>query len=149
MTEHENTDFEISSSHNLFNFLKKSYNEAVYLLTYSRDYFAAKGREDKLKLSREDSIAYTLAMSTITTQLSSVLSWLLMCRAVQEGEVKIEDLNNEDFKMPEFDLGLDDNSCFSGLNDTIKEMLTRSSSLYNRIKRMENQIHSKFSNETV
>lgn len=138
---------DLKNSDNLFNFLSKSYNEAVYLITFSRNYFTERGKADKLNLSREDSLVYTLAMSTITTQLSSVLSWLLVCRAVQEGEVKLNDLKSEDFRMPEFDLNIDDDSCFSSLNGTVREMLKRSSSLYNRIKRMENSIQEKFLKE--
>lgn len=131
----------LNNSDNLFNFLKKSYDEAINLTAFSRDYFNARGRLDKMKLSKEESIIYTLAMSTITTQLTSVLGWLLMCRAVQEGEVKMEDLRNEDFRMPEFELGVDDpSSCFANLQPPVSEILKKSSSLYNRVKRMEQSI---------
>ena len=119
------------------------------LLIFSRDYFEQNGKTDKILLSKDDSIAYTLAMSTITTQLTSVTGWLLMCRAVQEGEVAIDDLADEDFRMPEFNLNVDaSDSCFANLNKTVKDLLRRSCSLYNRIKRMENSISSKLAQNT-
>ncbi len=125
---------------NIFNFLKKSYDETMKLMAFSRDYFSTRGHIEKSKLSTEDSLAYTLAMSTITTQLTSVMSWLLMCRAVQEGEITTEELKDDEFRMAEYDLNFEEGSCFANLDNTIKELFKRSSSLYNRVKRMENSI---------
>lgn len=131
----------ITSANNIFRFTKNSYNEALSLLIFSRDYFNQKGRIDKLNLSGEDSIIYTIAMSTITTQLTSSISWLLMCKAVEKGEISIDELKSDDFCMPEYESHLDlDNSCFSVLNETVLDLLTKSSNMYNRIKRMENSV---------
>jgi hypothetical protein len=131
----------IQRSQNIFKFLQKSYNESLGLLNFAHEYFSVRGKEDKLKMSKEDSLIYTLAMSTITTQLTSVFSWLLLCKAVESGEIKLEDLKSEDFRMAEFNLDLNDkSSCFAILNEPVSILLKQSSSLYNRVKRMENSI---------
>jgi hypothetical protein len=130
-----------NNGNNIFKFLEKSYKESLYLLNFARDYFSPHGAINQLQLSREDSLIYTLAMSTITSQLTSVFSWLLLCRAVQNGEVKIEDLKNDNFRMPDFDLIFkDENSRFLILNETVKTLLNRSCALYTRIKRIETSI---------
>jgi hypothetical protein len=140
----------INNSKNIFKFLEKSYKENVYLLNIARDYFSPNGGINKLNLTREESLIYTLAMSTITSQLTSSFSWLLICRAIQNGEVKIEDLQNENFRMPEFDLIFkDEYERFAILNDTVKALLNRSSELYKRVKRVENSIQLYLSKETV
>lgn len=128
-------------SQNIFKFLQKSYNESLGLLNFAHEYFSKRGKEDKLKMSKEDSLVYTLAMSTITTQLTSVFSWLLLCKAVESGEIKFEDLKSDDFRMAEFNLDLNDqSSCFAVLNEPVSILLKQTCSLYNRIKRMENSI---------
>lgn len=140
MAKKKTTDI-ASSSDNIFKFLRKNYDETMALLVLSRNYFQARGQIDRLQLSREETLIYTLAMSTITTQLTSVLSWLLSCRAVQAGEIQLKELATDTFRMPEFHLSYDEtDSCFHVLNKPVREMLTRSSQLYNRIKRLENTI---------
>ncbi len=139
----------LGGGQNIFKFLEKSYDETVTLLTMSRDYFEQRGRIDKMHLNGEESIIYTLAMSTITTQLTSAMGWLMMCRALQNGEIKIDDLKSDDFRMPDFQLTYEEgDSCFDGLNQPVKEMLKRSSAIYNRIKRMETSIYEKLSEES-
>jgi len=129
----------------VFRFLKTSYDEALLLLVLSRDYFAIQGRKDKQKLSKDQQLIYTLASSTITTQLTSVMSWLLLCRAMQEGELTLEQLQEEKFAMPEINPGVtESDSCFSTLSAPVKELLAKSSNLYNRMKRMESSVREHF-----
>lgn len=139
-----------SDTNNVFMFTRKSYNEALSLLIFSRDYFNKKGKIDKMNLSMEDSLVYTIAMSTITTQLTSVLGWLLTCRAVENGEVSMSELKSDDFRMPEYESHTDiDNSYFASLNGTVKELLIKSSNMYNRIKRLENSVSKYLESQQV
>ena len=125
----------------IFRFLQKSYDEAFELLVSSRDYFSDRGKTDKMLLSKEDQLVYTLAVSTITTQLTSVMSWLLLCKAVEQGEISRKQLRSGSFEMPEFNLGINEkDSCFSILNKKTREFLSKSCNLYNRMKRMESSI---------
>ena len=81
-------------------------------------------------------------MSKITTQLTSVLSWLLMCKAIESGEIRIQELDKEDFCMPEHECNIEiDNSSFFSLNGTIKDLLNKSNNMYQRIKRLEKSVH--------
>lgn len=126
-----------ANTRNVFKFLEKTYDETFSLLVFARDYFTAKSALDKSKLSPHDSCVYSLAMSVITTQLTSCLAWLLLCRAVQNGEVGVDVLKNEQYKMPEFDVEINEtNSGFSSLNPIVREMLSRSSRIYKRVKRI-------------
>lgn len=140
MTRKKSTDAE-SAKNTVFRFLQKSYDEAFSLLVFTRDYFAVHGRTDKLLLPREEQLVYTLTLSTITTQLTSVMSWLLLCKAVEAGEISAQEMDCESFKMPVFtpEVSYDD-SCFAVLNQTSKDLLYKSYSLYNRIKRMEESV---------
>ncbi len=126
---------------NVFRFLQKSYDEAFELLIYAHDYLSREGRNDKILLSKEEQLTYTLAASTITTQLTSVMSWLLTCKAVEAGEITSEQIENTDFNMPEFNLGIyETDSCFATLSTRMKDLFSKSSSLYNRVKRLETSI---------
>ena len=58
----------------VFKFTQRSYNEALSLLVYSRDYFSTKGRLDKLKLSSEDSIYTQLQCQRLQHNLLAFLA---------------------------------------------------------------------------
>jgi|GEM_PF-4302251 len=126
---------------NIFRFLHKSYDESVALLVQARDYFATQVQAEKSNFSLEQKLAYTFALSTITTQLTSVMGWLMFCKAIERGEVAQDQIKDEDLTMPEFNCAMDeDHSLFGMLNSTTVEIIEKTASLYNRVKRMESPI---------
>jgi regulator of CtrA degradation len=135
------TPGDLTYNRTIFRFLQKSYDEAFSLLVFSRDYFAVHGKTDKLLLPKDQQLIYTLTLSTITTQLTSVMSWLLLCKAVENGEISSQQMHEDDFSMPVFAPSLDCNdSCFAILTQTAQELLQKSHGLYTRVKRMEEPV---------
>ena len=124
---------------NLFTFLKSNYDETLSLLIQSRDYFQQQGMVDRSTLDPKDSLAYMMVMSTITSQLTGVFSWLLVCKALQDGEITLEDAVREEFRLLEIDTILDENDpVYSMLNEQVAHLLRESTRLYLRIQRIEN-----------
>jgi hypothetical protein len=128
-------------NNNIFRFLRKNYDEALSLLVYARDHFSSNGAREKMLLSPQDQLIYTLAVSTVTTQLTSIMSWLMFCRAIENGEISPTKIDNKLFSIPEYSLGVQDSdSCFKILSKSTREILTKSFNIYQRIKRMEDSV---------
>lgn len=131
----------VSGNKDIFRFLRKSYDETFALLIYARDYFGTMGKNDKARLSKKDQMIYTLAVSTITSQLTSVMSWLLFCRAIENGEVSADKIDDELFSIEELNFSVNStDECFAILNKPSREILVKSHNLYDRIKRMEDSV---------
>lgn len=131
-----------NNSEYFFKFLEKTYNETFSLLSFARDYFNSCGRVEKAHLYGQQNIAYTLAMSSITVRLTSSLGWLIACKAVQAGEITLQDMQKEEFRMQEFDIKINPGDpVFSHLSKPMRDMLEQSEMLYQRVSRMERAIH--------
>lgn len=129
---------------NNFIFLEKTYKETVNMLQISRDYFVANGQRERNALGIQQSVLYTLAMSAITTQLTSTMGWLLACKAVQEGDISIEDLSKEKFRLQQCSLTIDcSDPVYAHLSSPILNMLQKSESLYKRVMRLEQSINDR------
>ena len=138
----------VTSKTTLFRFMQRSYDEAFSLLVFARDFFTMHSKTDKPLLPRDQQLIYTLALSTITTQLTSVMAWLLLCKAIENGEVSAKDIDCEDFAVPVFAPDITHNdSCFSVLNATAKEIMEKSHSIYTRVKRMEESVREQLLEE--
>ena len=66
---------------------KALFNEGMGLVEESAAYLDGKGREDSKGLSRPLALAYATESMRLTTRLMQLASWLLLQRAVNEGEM--------------------------------------------------------------
>ena len=141
---------EMTINKEIFKFLDKSYREALSLTRTSRDYYNSKGRIDKMKLSFDQSLAYTMAMSTITAKLTSSLGWLLVCKALENGEVSFHEINPDVYKLQQFDtLASYDDPRYTTLPENVQDMLKKSHFLYERMQRMEKSIIGSLESSTA
>ncbi|MBV1704438.1 MAG: DUF1465 family protein [Hyphomicrobiales bacterium] len=66
---------------------KALFNEGMGLVEESAAYLDGKGREDSKGLGRPQALAYATESMRLTTRLMQLASWLLLQRAVNEGEM--------------------------------------------------------------
>lgn len=128
-----------------FTFLQKSYDETVELLAAVTEYFKRYGKRDRFGLTQHERIVYTVAMSTITVQLTSVLSWLLAQKAVEKGEITAVEARSERYRLQHIEgyTREEEDTVFEILNNPIPQMLKRSAALYGRIKRLEQSMDAR------
>ncbi|MDB5651222.1 MAG: hypothetical protein JWL62_2742 [Hyphomicrobiales bacterium] len=66
---------------------KVLFREGMLLVEESAAYLDGEGRKDARQLSRGDALAYASESMRLTTRLMQLASWLLLQRAVNEGEM--------------------------------------------------------------
>jgi regulator of CtrA degradation len=66
---------------------KALFREGMSLVEDSANYLDGAGRTDAKRLARSDALAYASESMRLTTRLMQLASWLLLQRAVNEGEM--------------------------------------------------------------
>ncbi len=120
---------------------QRTYSEGMRLVEETSAYLDGPGREAARLLPREASLAYAGESMRLTTRLMQVASWLLVRKAVHEGEMTAEEANSEKYalatkqiaRQPRFE-GVD------GLPAELKGLIERSERLYARVERLDNQL---------
>ena len=105
-------------------------------------YLDGQGRTDAKALDRTAGLAYATESMRLTTRLMQLASWLLLHRAVKEGEMSLSQANREKtkVKLTAADPGADD--VIEKLPAALKELIARSMTLQAEIRRLDNTIHA-------
>lgn len=121
-----------------FVFLQKNYDETLSLLQQCGNYLEYRGKYERIAMDVEERVLYTIATSHITVQLTSVLSWLMAWKAVEAGEINQNDLTLEKYRLQNIHpLTEEQMDMFKKLAQPIPDLVTASSMLYMRMKRLE------------
>ncbi|WP_375452217.1 DUF1465 family protein [uncultured Devosia sp.] len=75
------------------------YREGMTLIEEVASYLDSDGRADSRLLPRESSFLYATESMRLTTRLMQLASWLLLQRAVNEGEITAENARSEKEKV--------------------------------------------------
>ncbi len=78
---------------------QRTYGEGMRLVEETSAYLDGAGREAAKALPREASLAYAGESMRLTTRLMQVASWLLVRKAVHEGEMTAEEANSEKYRL--------------------------------------------------
>jgi regulator of CtrA degradation len=78
---------------------KSMFHEGMNLVEEAAAYLDGAGREQARALARNDSLAYAAESMRLTTRLMQIASWLLLQRAVNEGELTLDQAANEKRKV--------------------------------------------------
>jgi regulator of CtrA degradation len=76
-------------------FVERAYQDTYDLLVAVRDYISGSMREEAEALQKDDNLQLTYALSQITRQLTDVMAWLMLQKAVGAGELSPEDADVE------------------------------------------------------
>jgi regulator of CtrA degradation len=74
---------------------KALFQEGMELVEETAAYLDGQGREDSRSMARQASIAYASESMRLTTRLMQIASWLLLQRAVAEGEMTFDQAQSE------------------------------------------------------
>jgi len=78
---------------------RELFREGMGLVEEAAAYLDGAGREEARGLSRAGSLAYAAESMRLTTRLMQMASWLLLQRAVEEGEITAEQAGREKAKV--------------------------------------------------
>jgi regulator of CtrA degradation len=118
------------------------FKEGMALVEETASYLDGPGRQDSKRLERSAALAYATESMRLTTRLMQLASWLLLHRAVKEGEMSLAQANKEKTKVK---LSLDnraDADTLGLLPEQLTDLIERSLMLLDRVRRLDATIHS-------
>src|ERR1035438_6977065 len=75
------------------------FRDGMALVEETASYLDGSGRTDSKKLERSAALVYATESMRLTTRLMQLASWLLLHRAVKEGEMTLTQANREKTKV--------------------------------------------------
>ncbi len=104
-------------------------------------YLDGEGREAAKELSRAGALTYAGCSMRLTTRLMQIASWLLVLRAMREGEMSFAEAANEKYRLGESETRHPDEQSLSGAENELPgrllELVEETDNLYGRIARID------------
>ncbi len=125
----------------------KTFREGMDLVEETAAYLDGPGRQDSKKLDRTDALTYASQSMRLTTRLMQVASWLLVQRALKEGEMELFEARADKYRLvpeekPEGTLSFSDLAKDAyALPARLLDLLARSEQLYERIMRLDRSLY--------
>ena len=118
------------------------FREGMDLVEETAAYLDGDGRTEAKALERAVSLTYATESMRLTTRLMQLASWLLLHRAVKEGEMTLTQANREKtkVKLSAADPGPDD--MLTKLPQQLQDLIERSMNLQSRVRRLDTSIHA-------
>lgn len=124
------------------------FREGMALVEETAAYLDGDGRFESRKLGRPESIAYATESMRLTTRLMQVASWLLVQRAVNEGEMSAEQAKDEKRKVKLTPIATTlSPDVFSRLPERLRELVERTHRLQERVQMLDSQLDGRPSAE--
>ncbi|SNY90953.1 regulator of CtrA degradation [Cohaesibacter sp. ES.047] len=127
---------------------KTLFRDGMALVEEAADYLDGDGRMEAKSLPRVASLAYATESMRLTTRLMQMASWLLLQRAVNEGEMSLEQAGQEKNKVRLHGLSTaKDGPGWDELPLRLRELIDQSLHLQKRIRHLDDVIYSRKSQE--
>ncbi|MGA7673901.1 MAG: DUF1465 family protein [Rhizomicrobium sp.] len=117
---------------------QRTFDEGMSLVEETARYLDGPGREEQRILPRKAAMLYAGESMRVTTRLMQAASWLLVQRAVHDGDMDVADASSDRYRLGSKEI------CFGGsaegvelLPSTLQNLLSRSENLYRRIARLD------------
>ena len=117
----------------------KTFKQGMALVEETANYLDGDGRDASKGLSRDASLAYAGASMRLTTRLMQIASWLLVLRAVREGDMSLEEASEGKYRLSS-DEGEPSEPLNGELPQRLFTLIDASSSLYERIVRLDDEL---------
>jgi regulator of CtrA degradation len=121
---------------------KSLFREGMTLVEETAAYLDGDGRKDSKRLTRLGGLTYATESMRLTSRLMQLASWLLLQRAVSEGEMMLEQarLERAKVRLRGFDSGMTGPG-WNDLPQRLRELIARSMRLQGRIRTIDEAIY--------
>ena len=117
------------------------FREGMGLVEATASYLDGEGRAESAALPREVSLTYATESMRLTTRLMQIASWLLVQRAVAEGEMSAEQARSEHNKVRIAEPMLQPSSAEAArLPQRLRDLVAHSIRLQERIRNLDQQM---------
>ena len=118
------------------------FREGMDLVEETAAYLDGAGRAEAKALDRAASLTYATESMRLTTRLMQLASWLLLHRAVKEGEMTLTQANREKTKVKLSAADPGPSDTIEKLPQQLQDLIARSMSLQARVRRLDMSIHA-------
>ena len=77
----------------------RTFREGMALVEETANYLDGEGREASKSLTRSGALSYAGASMRLTTQLMQIASWLLVLRALREGDMALGEASDDKYRL--------------------------------------------------
>lgn len=119
------------------------FREGMTLVEAAAAYLDGPGRDEAKKLSRSAALAYATESMRLTTRLMQIASWLLLQRAVNEGELTADQARAEKTKVKLSSYDPPHEQTLSALPFRLRALIDQSRYLHDRVTRLDALLYEK------
>jgi regulator of CtrA degradation len=117
---------------------KAMFREGMALVEETATYLDGEGRRESVRLSRSASLTYATESMRLTTRLMQLASWLLLQRAVNEGDLTADQANHERSKVKLGGMSTaTEGPSWDDLPERLRHLIARSMRLQERVVRLD------------
>ncbi|MGE0749137.1 MAG: DUF1465 family protein [Variibacter sp.] len=118
------------------------FREGMALVEETASYLDGEGRAEAKALQRNAALAYATESMRLTTRLMQLASWLLLHRAVNEGEMSLAQAKKEKAKVRVWSDEGRDAEAIAMLPEKLRDLIERSMEIQARVRRLDSTIHA-------
>ena len=118
------------------------FRDGMALVEETASYLDGAGRTESKKLERSAALVYATESMRLTTRLMQLASWLLLHRAVKEGEMTLAQAHKEKSKVRLAACEPGDAKSITLLPSKLQELITRSIKLQTEVRRLDATMHA-------
>jgi len=118
------------------------FRDGMALVEETASYLDGAGRHESKKLERSAAMVYATESMRLTTRLMQLASWLLLHRAVKEGEMTMAQANREKSKVRLAACDPGDAQSIALLPSKLQELIARSVKLQAEVRRLDATMHA-------
>src|SRR5512136_2754922 len=118
------------------------FRDGMALVEETAAYLDGPGRQESKKLTRNGALAYATESMRLTTRLMQLASWLLLHRAVKEGEMTLIQANREKTKVKLSAAEPGPDEMIEKLPQQLQDLIARSMALQSKVRRLDSTIHA-------
>src|SRR5271169_1134250 len=118
------------------------FRDGMALVEETASYLDGTGRSESKKLERSAALVYATESMRLTTRLMQLASWLLLHRAVKEGEMTLAQASREKTKVRLASCEPGDSKSLTLLPEKLQELISRSTKLQGEVRRLDTTMHA-------
>jgi regulator of CtrA degradation len=119
----------------------RTFQEGMDLVEETAAYLDGAGRQESKSLSRNAALAYAGESMRLTTRLMQVASWLLVQRAVREGDIPPEAACDDRYRLGAEEVCRNENATTEDLPAGLLLLTERSERLYERVRHLDRRMY--------
>lgn len=125
------------------------FRDGMALVEETATYLDGPGRQESKRLERAAALAYATESMRLTTRLMQLASWLLLHRAVKEGEMSLAQASKEKNKVKLSAAETHDPNNLELVPETLRVLIERSQALQSKVRRIDATIHNRTAPDAI